>query len=114
MTNPTVAFVGLGYIGLPTAVVMANSGVDVTGVDVNEANVERLSLGEGTMVEPGVEAALKQAITSRKSRATTSRVHAQTYIIAGPTPFTEGYNVDMKYSYSASEAIAPQLKGDEL
>ena len=43
MTNPTVAFVGLGYIGLPTAVVMANSGVDVTGVDVNEANVERIT-----------------------------------------------------------------------
>ena len=50
MTNHTVAFVGLGYIGLPTAVVMANSGVDVTGVDVNEANVERINRGEVTIV----------------------------------------------------------------
>lgn len=114
MTNRTVAFVGLGYIGLPTAVVMANSGVNVTGVDVNEANVERINRGEVTIVEPGLEEELKQAIESGNFHATTSQVHAQTYIIAVPTPFTESYNVDMKYIYSAAEAIAPQLEGDEL
>lgn len=114
MTNQTVAFVGLGYIGLPTAVVMANSGVDVTGVDVNEANVERINRGEVTIVEPGLEEALKQAIASGNFRATTSQVHAQNYIIAVPTPFTEDYDIDMKYIYSAAEAIAPQLEGDEL
>ena len=114
MTNPTAAFVGLGYIGLPTAVVMANSGVDVTGVDVNEANVERINRGEVTIVEPGLEEELKQALESGNFRATTSQVHAQTYIIAVPTPFTDTYDVDMKYIYSAAEAIAPQLQGDEL
>lgn len=114
MTNPTVAFVGLGYIGLPTAVVMANSGVDVTGVDVNEANVERINRGEVTIVEPGLEDELRQAIESGNFRASTSQVHAQTYIIAVPTPFTDNYDVDMKYIYSAAEAIAPQLEGDEL
>lgn len=114
MTNPTVAFVGLGYIGLPTAVVMANSGVDVTGVDINEANVERINRGEVTIVEPGLEEELKQAIESGNFRATTSQVHADTYILAVPTPFTDNYDVDMKYIYSAAEAIAPQLKGDEL
>ena len=114
MTNPTVAFVGLGYIGLPTAVVMANSGVDVTGVDINEANVERINRGGVTIVEPGLEEELKQAIESGNFRATTSQVHAQTYIIAVPTPFTDNYDVDMKYIYSAAQAIAPQLEGDEL
>lgn len=114
MTNPTVAFVGLGYIGLPTAVVMANSGVDVTGVDVNEANVERINRGEVTIVEPGLEEELKQAIKSGNFRATNTQVHAQTYIIAVPTPFTDSYDVDMKYIYSAAEAIAPMLEGDEL
>ncbi|MGP5115495.1 UDP-N-acetyl-D-mannosamine dehydrogenase [Corynebacterium casei] len=114
MTNTTVAFVGLGYIGLPTAVVMANSGVDVTGVDVNEANVERINRGEVTLVEPGLEEELKQALESGNFRATTSQIHAMAYIIAVPTPFTENYDVDMKYIYSAAEAIAPQLKGDEL
>lgn len=114
MTNSTVAFVGLGYIGLPTAVVMANSGVDVTGVDVNEANVERINRGEVTIVEPGLEEELKKAIESGNFRATTTQVHAQTYIIAVPTPFTDSYDVDMKYIYSAAEAIAPRLEGDEL
>ena len=114
MPNPSVAFVGLGYIGLPTAVVMANSGVDVTGVDVNEANVERINRGEVTIVEPGLEEELKQAIESGNFRATTSQVHADTYIIAVPTPFTDNYDVDMRYIYSAAEAIAPQLKGAEL
>lgn len=114
MTNQSVAFVGLGYIGLPTAVVMANSGVDVTGVDVNAANVERINRGEVTIVEPGLEDELKRAIDSGNFRATTTQVHAQTYIIAVPTPFTDNYNVDMKYIYSAAEAIAPKLEGDEL
>lgn len=66
MTNQTVAFVGLGYIGLPTAVVMANSGVEVTGVDVNKVNVDRINRGEVTIVEPGLEKELKQAIASGK------------------------------------------------
>lgn len=114
MTNPTVAFVGLGYIGLPTAVVMANSGVDVTGVDVNAANVERINRAEVTIVEPGLEEELKLAIESGNFRATTEQVHADAYIIAVPTPFTENYDVDMKYIYSAAEAIAPKLEGDEL
>ena len=114
MTNPTVAFVGLGYIGLPTAVVMANSGVDVTGVDVNAANVERINRAEVTIVEPGLEEELKQAVESDNFRATTEQVHADAYIIAVPTPFTENYDVDMKYIYSAAEAIAPKLEGDEL
>ena len=114
MTNHTVAFVGLGYIGLPTAVVMANSGVDVTGVDVNEANVERINRGEVTIVEPGLDEELKQALSSGHFRATTSQVHADTYIIAVPTPFTDSYALDMKYIYSAAEAIAPHLEGNEL
>ena len=54
-SNQTVVFVGLGYIGLPTAVTLANSGVRVKGVDVNESVVERVSRGEVTIVEPGLE-----------------------------------------------------------
>ncbi|MGD7003817.1 UDP-N-acetyl-D-mannosamine dehydrogenase [Corynebacterium halotolerans] len=114
MTSPTVAFVGLGYIGLPTAVVMANSGVDVTGVDVKAENVERINRGEVTIVEPGLEDGLQAAIASGNFRATTDMVHADTYIVAVPTPFTENYEVDMKYIYSVAESIAPTLEGDEL
>lgn len=111
---PHVAFVGLGYIGLPTAVVMANSGLKVTGVDVNAANVEKINRGEVTIIEPGLEDELKKALDSGRFSASTEQVHADAYIIAVPTPFTDGHAVDMKYIYSAAEAIAPQLEGDEL
>lgn len=114
MTNQHVAFVGLGYIGLPTAVVLANSGVEVTGVDVNTPNVDRINRGEVTIVEPGLEEELRSALESGRFKATTEQVHADAYIIAVPTPFTESYDVDMKFIYSAAEAIAPQLEGDEL
>ena len=114
MSSLNVAFVGLGYIGLPTAVVMANSGVNVVGVDVNTVNVEKINRGEVTIVEPGLQEELTAALESGRFRATTEQVHSDAYIIAVPTPFTDNYDVDMKYIYSAAEAIAPQLVGDEL
>lgn len=109
-----VAFVGLGYIGLPTAVVMANSGVQVTGVDINQNNVDRINRGEVTIVEPGLEVALQKALSSGNFRATTEQVHADCYIIAVPTPFNDDHSIDMNFIYSAAESIAPHLQGGEL
>lgn len=117
MTTPTsqhVAFIGLGYIGLPTAVTLANSGVKVTGVDINQAAVNRINSGEVTIVEPGLEEGLKAALESGNFTATTKPVHADAYVIAVPTPFTDDYDIDMKYIYSAAESIAPLLEGNEL
>ena len=93
---------------------MANSGLEVTGVDVNAANVEKINRGEVTIIEPGLEDELKKALDSGRFSASTEQVHADAYIIAVPTPFTDGHAVDMKYIYSAAEAIAPQLEGNEL
>lgn len=109
-----VAFVGLGYIGLPTAVVMANSGLEVTGVDVMQEKVESVNRGEVTIIEPGLEEALKTALASGRFHATTDMPRADAYIIAVPTPFTKNRDVDMKYIYSAADSIAPQLEGNEL
>lgn len=109
-----VAFVGLGYIGLPTAVVMANSGLEVTGVDVMPEKVDSINRGEITIVEPGLEEALRAALDSGRFRASTTMPKADAYIVAVPTPFTDNHEVDMKFIYSAAEAIAPQLEGDEL
>lgn len=114
MTPRTVAFVGLGYIGLPTAVVMANHGLQVTGVDIKQENVERINRGEVTIVEPGLEEQLKRAVDSGNLKATTQMPHADVYIIAVPTPFKENYEGDLSYIMSAAESIAPQLQGDEL
>ncbi|OHF36702.1 UDP-N-acetyl-D-mannosamine dehydrogenase [Corynebacterium sp. HMSC074A01] len=112
--KPDIAFVGLGYIGLPTAVVMANSGLNVVGVDVMADKVTSVNAGEVPIVEPGLETALKEALASGRFYATTEMPHASAYIIAVPTPFDEHHAVDMRYIYSAAEAIAPHLEGDEL
>ncbi|WP_129656936.1 UDP-N-acetyl-D-mannosamine dehydrogenase [Rothia halotolerans] len=114
MTSQSVCFVGLGYIGLPTAVVMANHGVKVTGVDINAANVERINRGEVTIVEPGLDEQLRQAVDSGNLTATTEMVHADAYILAVPTPFKDNYEGDLSYVLAAAESLAPQLTGDEL
>lgn len=109
-----VAFVGLGYIGLPTAVVMANSGLTVTGVDVMQDKVDAINDGQVPIVEPGLEEALHEALESGRFKATTQMPEADAYIVAVPTPFTDEHDVDMKFIYSAVESIAPKLKGNEL
>lgn len=114
MSEPLeVVFVGLGYIGLPTAVIMANHGVRVHGVDVNASAVERIQRGEVTIVEPGLEQQLKKAIDSGQLTATTEMQHGDAFVIAVPTPFKENYEGDLSYILSAAESIAPQLRGDE-
>lgn len=109
-----VAFVGLGYIGLPTAVVMANSGLNVVGVDVMQEKVDSINRGEVTIVEPGLEEELNKALDSGRFRASTEMPEAEAYIVAVPTPFTDDHKVDMRFIYSAADAIAPKLKGGEL
>ena len=114
MSKPLeVVFVGLGYIGLPTAVVMANHGVRVHGVDVNASAVERIQRGEVTIVEPGLEEELQKAVNSDQLTATTEMQHGDAFVIAVPTPFKENYEGDLSYIMSAAESIAPQLRGDE-
>lgn len=109
-----VAFIGLGYIGLPTAVVIANSGLKVTGVDVVPEKVDSINQGKVTIVEPGLEEALRTALDSGNFAASTEVPRADTYIVAVPTPFTKDYDVDMRFIYSAAEAIAEKLEGGEL
>ena len=109
-----VAFVGLGYIGLPTAVVMANAGLNVTGVDVLPNKVDAINRGELTLSEPGLQEELTKALQSKRFRASTEMPQADVYIIAVPTPFTVNHAVDMRYIRSAAEAIAPRLSGGEL
>ncbi|PBB08060.1 UDP-N-acetyl-D-mannosamine dehydrogenase [Kocuria sp. WRN011] len=109
-----VVFVGLGYIGLPTAVVMANHGVRVHGVDVNASAVERIQRGEVTIVEPGLEERLKRAVDSGQLTASTEMQQGNAFVIAVPTPFKDNYEGDLSYIMSAAASIAPQLRGDEV
>lgn len=113
-STQTVVFVGLGYIGLPTAVTLANSGVRVKGADVNESVVERISRGEVTIVEPGLEEELRRAVESGQLTASTEMQHGDAFVIAVPTPFKDDHVGDTSYIEAAARNIAPLLEGDEL
>lgn len=110
----TVAILGLGYIGLPTAVVLATRGVKVVGVDVNEDTVESVSRGEVPFVEPDLAVAVSGAVSMGWLTASTKVPEADAFVIAVPTPFTEGHQADLSYVRAATEQIATRLRGGEV
>ena len=109
-----VCVIGLGYIGLPTAAILASKGIDVVGVDVKESSVEAINKGEVPFVEPELGDYLSRAVAAGKLRATLAPEPADAYIVAVPTPFHEDKSADLSYIEAAAESLAPQLQGDEL
>ncbi|MGP9530327.1 UDP-N-acetyl-D-mannosamine dehydrogenase [Psychrobacter sp. AOP7-A1-18] len=105
---------GLGYIGLPTAAMFAHHGANVVGVDVNQHAVDTINQGKIHIVEPGLEAIVKQAVDNGKLEASLKPVHADAYLIAVPTPFKgDDHTPDLSYIKAVSKALAPLLeKGD--
>ena len=114
MSTSTVCVVGLGYIGLPTAAILASNGVDVIGVDINERTVDAVNRGDVPFVEPDLATYVAGAVTQGSLRASTKPESAQTYIVAVPTPFMDGHAPDLSYIRAAAEAIAPHLEADAL
>lgn len=109
-----VAVVGLGYIGLPTAAAIATSGVDVIGVDVNEATISAVNRGEVPFVEPGLAVAVSGAVARGNLKAQSKMPEADAFILAVPTPFTDERQADLSYVRQAAEAVAPVLRGGEV
>lgn len=109
-----VAVIGLGYIGLPTASMLASRGVEVAGVDVNERVVAKINSGEAHFVEPDLDALVQSVVAAGKLRAATVPEKAQAYIIAVPTPFKDGKEPDFSYIQEAGESIAPFLDKGNL
>ncbi|RYG11916.1 MAG: UDP-N-acetyl-D-mannosamine dehydrogenase, partial [Caulobacteraceae bacterium] len=114
MSFGTVSVIGLGYIGLPTAAVMAERGVNVVGVDVNQHAVDTVNRGQIHIVEPLLDLTVKAAVTSGRLRAVTAPVEADAFLIAVPTPITSEKKADMAYVMSAADALAPVLKRGDL
>ncbi|WP_258803088.1 UDP-N-acetyl-D-mannosamine dehydrogenase [Pseudarthrobacter sp. NS4] len=110
----TVAVIGLGYIGLPTAAILASNGLNVVGVDVNEETVKSVNRGDVPFVEPDLAAYVSGAVSLKNLQATTEMPAAQAYIVAVPTPFQTDRSADLSYIRAAAEAIAPKLRGGEL
>ena len=105
---------GLGYIGLPTAAMFAHHGANVVGVDVNQHAVDTINKGKIHIVEPGLEAIVKQAVDNGRLKANLTPVHSDAYLIAVPTPFKgDDHTPDLSYIHAVSKALAPLLeKGD--
>lgn len=109
-----VAVIGLGYIGLPTAAVLAANGLEVIGVDLNEETVAAVNKGLVPFVEPDLGVHVAGAVSQSKLTATTGTPPADAYIVAVPTPFRSDKTADLSYIQAAARGIAPQLKGGEL
>jgi len=110
-----ISIIGLGYIGLPTAAMIASHKVRVTGVDVMPAVVKKINQGQVHIVEPDLDIAVHRAVADGYLTATTTPEPAQAFLIAVPTPL-EGHDhePDLKYIEAAAKAIGPVLEKGNL
>ncbi len=116
-----VCVMGLGYIGLPTASLLATKGFTVTGIDVSSRVVDTINQGEIHIVEPDLDILVKSAVHSGNLSASLEPVEADVFIIAVPTPFKDGgpghvsgKRPDLSYIEAATRKIAPFVKPGNL
>lgn len=117
MNKKTVCVVGLGYIGLPTAALLASNGYNVVGVDLNQHAVQTINKGEIHIVEPDLDAFVRSAVTAGRLKAFTVPQRGDVYIICVPTPFHEGEGIpqpNIDYVLAATRGIAPYVKPGDL
>lgn len=107
-------FMGLGYIGLPTAIIAAKHGVDVIGVDINPVVVEKTNAGELNIVEPGLGDLLKEVVTEGSLKASTTPSVSDAYFMVVPTPFKGDHEPDTSYVEAATRSVIPLLKEGDL
>lgn len=109
-----ICVIGLGYIGLPTAVIFALHGAEVLGVDINPRVVESIRQGKMHFIEPDMDAVLAQVVLNKQLQVSDKVAAANVFIIAVPTPFKENFKPDISYVEAAFSSIAPVLKKGDL
>ena len=115
MKNFDVVVVGLGYIGLPTSSLLANSGLKVLGVDIAKEVIESVNRGKVHIKEPGLEVELKSALENGFLVADSKASTANVFVIVVPTPFIgETFEPDISYVVSATKAVIPYLEEGDL
>ncbi len=117
MQTKVISVIGLGYIGLPTAALLASSGFKVAGVDLNPHAVETINRGEIHIVEPDLDGFVHAAVSSGMLKAYTTAQPADIYMICVPTPFHEGPGIpqpNIDYVMDAARSIAEFLKAGDL
>lgn len=110
----TISVIGLGYIGLPTATLFASCKKKVIGVDINPHAVDTINQGKIHIVEPGLDMLVHSAVTEGYLRATTQPEPADAFLVAVPTPFTDGRKPDLSYIEAAAQSIATVLAKGNL
>ena len=105
---------GLGYIGLPTAIIAAKHGIEIIGVDINPQVVEMTNAGHLHIVEPGIEEMLQEVISMGMLKASTTPEVSDAYFIVVPTPFKANHVPDITYVESATRMVLPYLKEGDL
>lgn len=108
------SFIGLGYIGLPTAIIAARHGIQVAGIDVNPEIVRATNEGHLHIVEPEMEAMLKEVVANGSLKAFTQPQVADAYFIVVPTPFKENHQPDISFVEAATRSVVPILKEGDL
>ncbi|MFM5884060.1 MAG: UDP-N-acetyl-D-mannosamine dehydrogenase [Novosphingobium sp.] len=112
-TKPDVCVVGMGYIGLPTAAVVARSGCKVHGVDVTQAVVDTINRGEIHIEEVDLDGLVQGVVQRGLLKASTEMAPADVFVIAVPTPFDQDHAPDISYVLAAGEAVAKVLKAGD-
>ncbi|MFK5878251.1 MAG: UDP-N-acetyl-D-mannosamine dehydrogenase [Flavobacteriaceae bacterium] len=112
--KPNVVMVGLGYIGLPTAALIASKGINVTGVDIHQHVVDIINKGEIHIVEPDLDGLVHYVVKENYLKASTTPIIADVYLIAVPTPFKGNHEPDISYVSSAIKAILPTIREGAL
>lgn len=107
-------FMGLGYIGLPTAIIAAKHGIQIIGVDINPKVVEQTNQGRLHIVEPGIETMLKEVIDNGMLKASTTPEVCDAYFMVVPTPFKGNHEPDVSYVEAATRSVIPYLKKGDL
>lgn len=108
-----VSLLGLGYIGLPTGIVLADHGFEVSGFDVDKERVKKINEGDPVIHEPEVYEKLQGALSSGRFTATATLEDAEYYLVAVPTPFKEDKKADLSYVFDAVEKVATVLKAGQ-
>jgi len=117
MKNLTISVIGLGYIGLPTAALLASNGYSVVGMDVSEHAVNTINQGGIHIVEPDLDAFVRSGVAAGRLKAFTEPQAGDVYMICVPTPFHEGEGIpqpNIDYVLTATKSIASLIKPADL
>jgi len=117
MKSKLISVVGLGYIGLPTAALLASQGYTVVGTDISQYAVDTINQGKIHIVEPDLDAFVRSAVTAGRLKASTVPQAGDVYMICVPTPFPEGGPIpqpNIDYVLAATRSIAPFVKPGDL